>query len=139
MGKKGCILMLLILMVSVLYGATYKDGTYSAESFSAYKGWISVVEVDIKNGEISDVRIEDFNRKKERRSESLIENEKLKKSTNYNFKELSSYYKEKLLEKKSPDLVDSIAGATTILKRYKNLTKAALKNAEKGDTNRVID
>lgn len=128
-----------LVATTMAYAANYKDGKYTAQSFSPYKGWTSVVEVTIKNGEIADINIEDYNKAKEKRSENQKENAKLKKASKYDYNELVANFKSKILQKESPDKIDSVAGATTIIKKFKGLTAVALKNAEKGDTKRAYD
>ncbi|MGL5054515.1 MAG: hypothetical protein ACRC54_02355 [Fusobacteriaceae bacterium] len=122
----------------VSFAAQYKDGTYSAQSSKPYHGWLSVVQVTIKNGEVDNIIIEDFDKDNVKRSDNLKANEELKKDTGSTYSDIVNNFKTQFSAKKNVNDIDQIAGATKQNKIFKNLTKAALINAEKGDTNRSL-
>lgn len=116
----------------------YKDGVYTAQASKPYHGWASIVQVTIKNGEVSEIVIEDFDKNNVKRSDNVLANEQLKKDIGTTYPEIVKNFKNQFMAKKNVSDIDEIAGATKQNKIFKNLTKAALDNAEKGDTTRAI-
>lgn len=122
----------------VSFATQYKDGTYSAQSSKPYHGWSSVVQLTVKNGEVSNIIIEDFDKDSIKRSDNIKANEELKKDTGSTYNDIVNNFKTQFSAKKNVDDIDQIAGATKQNKIFKKLTKAALSNAEKGDTTRAL-
>lgn len=116
----------------------YKDGVYTAQASKPYHGWASIVQLTVKNGEVSEIIIEDFDKNNVKRSDNVSANEQLKKDIGTTYPEIVRNFKNQFMAKKNVSDIDEIAGATKQNKIFKNLTKAALDNAEKGDTTRAI-
>ncbi len=127
-----------LIVCFMSFATQYKDGTYSAQSSKPYHGWLSVVQLTIKDGEVSNIIIEDFNKDNVKRSDNIKANQELKKDTGSTYPDMVNNFKSQFNAKKNVDDIDQIAGATKQNKIFKKLTKAALSNAEKGDTTRAL-
>ena len=69
---------------------------------------------------------------------SCSANYELKKDIGSTYNDIVNNFKTQFSTKKNVDDIDQIAGATKQNKIFKKLTKAALSNAENGDTNRAL-
>ncbi|WP_051541932.1 FMN-binding protein [Clostridium lundense] len=118
---------------------TYKDGKYKAtyDKFDKY-GWKGYVEVQVKNSKIDNVDFDYLNKDNKRKSQDKTYNEKMKPVSKTAPNEFCPKLGKDLVNKRDIDKVDNISGATVSTQEFKNLAKAALKNAKKGDQKEVI-
>ncbi|MBC2398155.1 FMN-binding protein [Clostridium tetanomorphum] len=119
--------------------AEYKDGKYKATYNKLDNhGWKAFVEVEIKDGKIASVDFDYLNKDNKRKSEDKEYNEKMKPISKTAPNEFCPKLEKDLVDKQEVDKVDAISGATTSTKNFKNLAKAALENAKKGDTKEAV-
>lgn|SRR3712207_4822157 len=114
---------------------SYKDGKYKAEANKTDNyGWKSYVEIEIKDGKIANVDFDYLNKDNKRKSQDEKYNKSMKEKAGTSPKEFCSKVSKDLVEKQNLDKLDGISGATHSVNEFKTLAKAALNNAEKGNT-----
>ncbi|WP_129724991.1 FMN-binding protein [Xylanivirga thermophila] len=142
MKKSLSVVLVAVMLTAVLAGCGnggYKDGTYKA-SFKDFDdhGWKGFVEVVITDGKISDAKFDYENEEGALKSEDDEYNKTMKDASGTSPEEFSPKLAEDLVEKQDVDKVDTVTGATHSVDDFKELAKAALKNAKAGNTEEVI-
>lgn len=117
----------------------YKDGKYKAvyDKFDKH-GWKAYVEIEIKDGKVSNVDFDYLNKDNKRKSEDKEYNEKMKPVSKTAPNEFCPKLEKDLVDKQEVDKVDTISGATISTENFRNLSKEALENAKKGEKKEVI-
>jgi major membrane immunogen (membrane-anchored lipoprotein) len=114
----------------------YRDGTYKAQTQPDYEGYFTKAEVTVKDGKIVSVdwSIYDANRNDkpfdEKYEEVFAGNDYYTEQSRSDWKG-SRTYGPKLIETQDPDGVDAVSGATWTNKKFREIVKVALEEAEK--------
>ncbi|ARC84387.1 FMN-binding domain protein [Clostridium argentinense CDC 2741] len=116
-----------------------KDGQYKAEySEMDEHGWKAFVELKVADGKISECNADYVNEEGKLKSQDAKYEESMKGSSETWPSKFSADFNKALVEKGNPADVDNITGATHSTEDFKNLSKEALKAAEKGKTDTVV-
>jgi major membrane immunogen (membrane-anchored lipoprotein) len=117
------------------HSATYKDGTYTAQSTPDERGAVGELTMTIQQGKITqadykgiqkDGKIKDADYGK---TNGKIENQEFYNKAQHALKAAGTYAP-KLLETQNVDKIDSISGATVSYKQFSEATKKALAQAQ---------
>lgn len=115
-----------------------KDGKYKLEEKNYSNNYRYVLELEVKNGEISDVEFDsidkDGNSKREDAEYIEIMKDKSGTSPDIFLDELE----DSLEESKDPDKVDTVTGATHTTDSFKEYAKQLINNAKKGNSETII-
>lgn len=107
----------------------YKDGEYKAELEPDSHGWRSVVEIEVKNGKITDVDYDELNKDDKEKSEDKEYNQQWESASGINAKKAYPQLEERLMETQDIEEVDIITGATDATENFKEVVTEALKEA----------
>lgn len=119
--------------------AAFKDGDYKASYDKADEhGYKAVVTVSVKGGKIAKVDFDNYDKDGKRKSEDAKYEEAMKKQKNIGPKEYTPKLNQQLVDSQDASKVDGVTGATQSSKEFKELSKAALDKAKKGDTSETI-
>ncbi len=114
----------------------YSDGTYKAQTEPDYEGYFTKAEVIVKDGKITSVdwSIYDANRNDkpfdDKYEEVFAGNDYYIEQSRSDWKG-SRTYGPMLIETQDPDEVDAVSGATWTNKKFREIVKKALEEAEK--------
>lgn len=116
-----------------------KDGEYRAEySEMDEHGWKAFVELKIADGKISQCNADYVNEEGKLKTQDTEYEKTMKGASETWPSKFSDEFNKTLVEKGNPADVDNITGATHSIEDFKNLSKEALKAAEKGKTDTVV-
>ncbi|MFZ5967210.1 MAG: FMN-binding protein [Bacillota bacterium] len=117
----------------------YQDGTYKATyDFIDGHGWKPQVEIVVEGGKITKAVMDYVNPDGKLKSEDAAYAKNMKAKSGIAPAEAYEKMNAALVETQDIGAVDTVAGATSSSEFFKALSKAALANAEKGDTAAVI-
>lgn len=127
-----------ILSTSILVGCGEKklqDGTYTAEdlNYDAH-GWKASVSITVSSGQISDAKFEYTAEDGTTKSKNTSYAERMVATTGITPDEYMSEYSKQLIDKQSPEKIDTISGATTSHSDFKILAEAAIEASKNGNT-----
>lgn len=127
-----------VLSLSILTGcggSSYKDGNYKVAYDKAdSKGWTAFVEVEVKDGKISNTVFDYKNAEGQFKSKDEAYNEKMKNVSGIGPDEFTVKYAEQLTKNQNLEKVDVVTGATSSKEDFEALAKEALKLAKDGKT-----
>lgn len=115
---------------------TLKDGTFKAEAsdFDS-KGWKPFVEITVKGGKITESKFDYTNKDGKLKTQDADYNKNMLEKSKTNPQKYSPELAKALVDKQDPAKVDTVAGATSSSKNFKELaTKAIEEGAKKGST-----
>ncbi|NLY45006.1 MAG: FMN-binding protein [Tissierella sp.] len=124
--------LILTLVLTITVGcstteeAKYTDGTYTAESEVDDRGYKSVIEIVVENGEITSVDYDEFNEEGARKSEDEAYAENMKGVSGVAPAEAYEQMEEALIKRQNVDEVELVSGATSSAEMFKTLAKEAL-------------
>ena len=107
-------------------GAGYEDGTYTAESEPDDRGYKSVIEIIVENGEITSVDYDELNEGGARKSEDEEYAASMKGVSGVSPAEAYEQLENALISRQNVDEVDMVSGATSSAEMFKSLAKEAL-------------
>ncbi|HFR3797325.1 TPA: FMN-binding protein [Streptococcus suis] len=116
--------------------ATWKDGTYKAESDFDERGWKFVHEITIKDGKITASTADYENADGALKSEDEEYNKNMEAKSGISSKDATDKLDEELLAAQSAD-VEVVSGATQTSENFKKSVEELLKAAEEGNTETV--
>ncbi len=116
--------------------ATWKDGTYKAESDFDERGWKFVHEITIKDGKITASTADYENADGALKSEDEEYNKNMEAKSGISSKDATDKLDEELLAAQSAD-VEVVSGATHTSENFKKSVEELLKAAEEGNTETV--
>ena len=120
-----------------------KDGTFKAEAsdFDS-KGWKPFVEITVKGGKITETKFDYTNKEGKLKTQDADYNknmlEKSTASVKTNPQKYSPELAKALVEKQDPAKVDTVTGATSSTKNFKELAAKAIEDGAKKGNSAVI-
>lgn len=111
--------------------AKLKDGNYKAESAVDERGYKGSIEIEVKDGKVSEVKYDEVN--EEKSTSKLTDadyNKKMKEKSGTNPEEAFPKLQNSLIEKQDASAVDTVSGATSSSNQFKDVAAEALKKAQ---------
>lgn len=141
--KTGFLLLITLLLCICFTGCGNKDtglqdGYYSAEAAEYSHGWKEFVSICISNGNLITV---EYNAKNESgfiKSWDMNYMRNMEGLTGTYPNMYTRTYAADFLSKGDPNAVDMVAGASSSGKKFKLLASAAMEQAKKGNTSKII-
>lgn len=109
--------------------AGLKDGTYSAKSEADERGYVSSIEIEVKDGKIATVKYDEVGEKGSK-LEDADYNTNMKAKSGTNPEEAFPALEKSLVEKQDVAAVDAVTGATNTTNNFKTLAEKALADAK---------
>lgn len=126
--------MVLILLLAILVGCdrpseiSYEDGNYTAETEPDDRGYKSVIDITVENGEIVEVYYDEMNEEGDRKSQDQEYSDKMEQASGVRPEDAYKQLQDALINTQNPDQIDAVTGATTSSETFKKLAKEALDN-----------
>lgn len=117
--------------------ATWKDGTYTAESDFDERGWKFVHEITIKDGKITESVADYEDKDGNLKSENAEYNTMMEEKSGISSKDATDKLDAALLEAQDAEAVEVVSGATHTAENFKKSAAALLAAAEKGNTETI--
>lgn len=137
-GIASILLLLVILLVGCGSSGGLKDGYYTAEMTEYSNGWKEYLVIQVCHGNIVSA---EFNAKNASGFIKAWDNSYMKNMLSVKGTYPNRYtreYVQQLMEEQADIQVDAVTGATTSGNNFVKLVDAALKQAQKGDSQTVI-
>ena len=109
--------------------AGLKDGTYTQKSEADERGYVSSIEIEVKDGKIAKVKYDEANDKGSKLADADY-NAMMKEKSGSNPEEAFPALEKALVEKQDVAAVDAVTGATHTSESFKTLTEKALAEAK---------
>lgn len=109
--------------------AGLKDGAYKAASEADERGYVSSIEIEVKDGKISNVKYDEAKDGASKLDDAAY-NEQMKEVKKTNPIEAFPQLEKALIEKQDVAAVDAVTGATTSSDSFKALAEKALADAK---------
>ena len=109
--------------------AGLKDGTYKAASEADERGYVSSIEIEVKDGKIANVKYDEANDAGSKLADAEY-NKKMKEISGSNPEEAFPTLEKALVEKQDVATVDAVTGATHTSESFKTLAEKALADAK---------
>lgn len=106
-----------------------KDGTYSKKTEVNDKGYISSIEIEVKDGKIANVKYDETKDGASKLDDAGY-NENMKAKSGTNPQEAFPALEKALVEKQDVAAVDAVTGATHTSESFKTLAEKALADAK---------
>lgn len=115
-----------------------KDGKYKLEEKNYSNNYRYVLELEVKNGEISDVEFDSIDKdgKSKREDAEYIKMMQDKSGTSPDI--FLDELEDSLEESKDPDKVDTVTGATHTADSFKEYARQLVNNAKEGKSETII-
>ena len=141
---KKLLLSILILMLTIFSagcgsaGTGLQDGYYTAQAAEFSHGWKEYITIMVKDGSIVSVEYNAENPSGFIKSWDNAYMQTMLHSNGTYPNEYTRYYAGRLLDEQSAEGIDAITGASSSYGSFLKLTKAVLKQAERGDSGIAI-
>jgi len=109
--------------------AGLKDNTYKAKSDADERGYVSSIEIEVKDGKIANVKYDEAKDGVSKKDDAGY-NENMKAKIGTNPQEAFPALEKALVEKQDVAAVDAVTGATHTSESFKTLAEKALADAK---------
>lgn len=107
----------------------FKDGTYEAKSEADERGYVSSINIEVKDGKIATVKFDEANDAGSK-LDDVEYNTNMKNVSKTNPIEAYPALEKSLVEKQDAAAVDTVTGATHTSETFKTLAEKALETAK---------
>lgn len=115
-----------------------KDGTYTLETPMSDNGWKTEVSMVVKDGKITSVDYDSYDKDGHKKSEDEEYQTKMKDKSGTSSNEAIKQLVDQLLEKQTPEEVDTVSGASHTSEAFKEQMSKLIEAAKKGDTQKIM-
>ena len=131
------IIIFCFLALNMFATSVYKDGTYKVEESEFSKGWKNFTEIVVKNGKISNITFDKFNPEGVFASQDSGYNLRMKNASGIDAKNANDRLKNQFMKSNDLNQVDTVTGATSNSKIFKNHMGILLERARRGNTGTI--